>query len=197
MPVFILFLLCFIQVVLVMHAKFLVDYAAFASVRAGIVNRGDMDEMKNAAATVLAPLFSNSVLGTLSPNIVSLGTMKEYVKLRISEDPDSSDLVFPVKLSILNNPSPVPEYNAQISTFRLSQEQKNLKIKVEYAFPLTVPLANRILDQLKRGLYGDDSTLSGKFLLAEEVLPPITNPTLKLSSTCAMRLTTLTNKAGS
>lgn len=192
MPVYLFMLICFIQLVLIMNAKLCLEYAAFAAARAGVVNRGNMDNMKAAAATVLSPFFSVPGVGRMSPDIVSLGLMKEAVKLRITDNPGSLNPLTPVAISILNDPSPVSAYNSASSTFGLSQDQKLLKIKIDFDFPLEVPLANKIIKELSNAVVEDVSTLSGHFYKRGDydALPVVS---LRLSSTCALRLSTLTS----
>ncbi len=192
MPVYLFMLICFVQLVLIMNAKLCLEYAAFAAARAGIVNRGNMDNMKAAAATVLAPFFSIPGLGRMSADIVSLSAMKEAVKLCITDNPDNLNPLTPVSISILNAPSPVSDYNSAASTFQLSQDQKLLKIKIDFDFPLEIPLANRIIKELSEAIVEDVSTLSGHFYKRGDydALPVVS---LRLSSTCALRLSTLTS----
>ena len=192
MPVYLFMLICFVQLVLIMNARLCLEYAAFAAARAGIVNRGNMDNMKAAAATVLAPFFSIPGIGRMSADIASLTLMKEAVKLRITDNPDNINALTPVAISILNSPSPVTAYNSSSSTFQLSQDQKLLKIKIDYDFPLEVPLANKIIKELSEAIVEDVSTLSGRFYKRGDydALPVVS---LRLSSTCALRLSTLTS----
>lgn len=192
MPVYLLMLICFVQLVMLMNAKLCLEYAAFAAARAGIVNRGDMDNMKSAAATVLAPFFSVPGAGRMSADIGSLTAMKEAVKLRITDNPDNLTALTPVAISILNDPSTVSAYNSAASTFQLSQEQKLLKIKIDFDFPLEIPLANKIIKELSEAIVEDVSTLSGHFYKRGDydALPVVS---LRLSSTCALRLSTLTS----
>ena len=193
MPVYLLLLICFVQLVMIMNAKLCLEYAAFAAARAGIVNRGNMDNMKAAAATVLAPFLYVPGVGSMSADHASLTAMKEAVKLLITDNADNLNPLTPIAISILNSPSPVTSYNSARSTFELSQDQKLLKIKIDFDFPMKIPLANRILKELSNAVVEEKVTsLSGHFYERGDYNEG-DDLSIRLSSTCALRLTTLTS----
>lgn len=196
MPVYLLVLICFVQLVMIMNAKLCLEYAAFAAARAGIVNRGNMDNMKAAAATVLAPFLYTEGTGGMSANMGSLTVTKEAVKLRITDSTDSLSFLTPIAITILNAPSPVASYNSAKSTFELNQDQKLLRIKIDFDFPLKIPLANRIIKELSEAVVEDSSILSGNFYERGDYVGNDTHLSIRMSSTCALRLSTLTSSRG-
>ena len=186
MPVFMFFLLCFIQLILIMHARLMLEYASFCAARAAVVSRGSMEDMKMAVAEVMAPFYYST------PDMAKWAASSMFVKTKVSEESGDG----PLKIIILNSPSPLPKWMdaGTQSTFQLSEEEKNLKIRIDYDYEMKIPLANYIINDLKAGLLGDESTLSPHFYRPEGAASP-PSPTIRLSATCSMRLTTLSTPA--
>lgn len=60
MPLFLFILLGLIQLGLLHQARLLTKYAAYKAVRAGSLNRGDLQVMRNAAVAVMMPVLSQN-----------------------------------------------------------------------------------------------------------------------------------------
>jgi hypothetical protein len=179
MPVFMLFLLCFIQLVMVMHAKFLADYAVFCAARAGVVHRGDPDYMKQAAAVALAPLYRRTT------DYASLGA---GYTLALADIGDEGDLLRNARL-YLQDSSKISRYNSVSSYGELSQDERVLHVTLEYDYPMDIPLANKILYELMSGVLGGGTTVSGGWMYAGTAPA---KPEVPIVSVCSMRVTTLT-----
>ena len=179
LPVYILFLACFLQVSLLVHAKFLVNYASFCAARAAVVSRADQGRMEQAALIALSPLYGNTQSET--------GIVQALAKANIDKG-----MGF-VSVSILNNPSPVNRYNQVQSVMQLTQDEKVLKVKVTCKYKLVVPLANWMIFNLAMTVNSltRKSTLDPAFLTSFGSGSGYT-PRVPLESTTVMRLTTLT-----
>jgi Flp pilus assembly protein TadG len=178
-PIYILALSCFFQLTLLIHARFMMNYAAFCAARAGVVCNAHPRSMQEAAAIALSPLFHR----TRSNSMVSYGMrriMNEFGRGRL-------------RLSILN-----PLIRLRLNTARtladLSQSEKLLRVRLEYDFPLKVPVAGRLFYEfmnpyLRR--YHTRSThytpLTGRFF---GVTPRGTDYRLPLSAEYRLRITT-------
>lgn len=181
LPVYMLFLLCFMQLVMVMHAKFVVEYASFCAARAGVINRGDSKYMQEAAAIAMSPLYSRV------KSIKDVKTTSKKMKSDICSKKNCPK--HPIRVYLTNSPSPVNKYKTAYSTFDLSQTEKVLKVKLEYDYPMKLPVANKILAAVFAGFIDNVSSLDAKFLGIHHIKKD--EPTIPLNAVCAMRITTL------
>jgi len=182
MPVYILFIMGFIQLVMIMHAKFMVDYGVFCAARAGIISKADKTHMKEALAVALSPLFQR----TDSIISVTTGMAEALIKIGDSE----ADFVHPIRLYLTNEDASDlrDKYEATSSTSDLSQDEKVLKVKVDYDYPLDIPVANKIIAAIMSGFINSGTPLEGEWLYPNSIT---SSPTILISSQCAMRLSTM------
>lgn len=176
MPVFMTFLLLFIQLVIVMHTKYVLDYSAYSASRAGIVNAGCRICMGEAVGLSFGKIYS-ALTGEgdymSAEGESSLGMMGWFVQHRIGNTPSS-----------LNKLDMVLENDDKISAASdisdLSQNERMLKVKLYFDCPLKVPLAGKILSEMSPD--GLTEAETGDY------------PAIRLMSLSEMRITSLTNK---
>lgn len=147
---FLILILGLIQATLVIHAKYLVNYAAYSAARAGIVHNGDLEKMKQAASLALTPLYAGSV------NLADLALGYGEARLRAEVPP----LLGGIKVEILSPPEErfSEEYNQRffpelrrydehpVRAEDIQQLRENLlTVKVSAGFQLKIPLINTIM----------------------------------------------------
>ncbi|MBN2144652.1 MAG: pilus assembly protein [Candidatus Aureabacteria bacterium] len=129
-PLYLLALCCFFQLVLIMHARLLLTYASFCAARAGIVSKADPNSMKEAASMAMSSLY----VTTDSKSKISQG------KNKAMQDFNNGNL----SIQILTNPNIRTRLNQVKTLDQLSQSEKVLRIRLRYNFPLKIPVANRL-----------------------------------------------------
>jgi hypothetical protein len=140
---FLMIILGIIQITLAIHARLLVNYAAYCAVRAGIVHNGDQHEMEKAAATALLPLFSNT--GDYS------GLAAGYAKARLAVQLGliKVDVLSPNTSRFKKDERFFPEISRYAEKQKGKDAQKPdqnlLVVKVTHYYRLEIPYINRIL----------------------------------------------------
>lgn len=141
--VFLTIVLGIIQLTLAIHAKLLVNYAAYCAARAGIVHNGDEERMKQAAAVALTPLFSGSddLISLAEGYTVAANSPGLQVEI-LSPDPA-------VRFGTGYQKRFFPEvrkYDKATSASDVQHLDENLlKVKVTYRYFLRIPYIKDIL----------------------------------------------------
>ncbi len=177
-PIFLVALFCFIQLVLLIHTKFMLQYAAFCAARAGIVCKANTQSMREAAAIALSPLYAKGG----GPGLAKVGTgmataMADFGRGFLS-------------LNVLP-PGQVGRLNAVRSVDELNPNEKQLKVELTYLYPLEIPIANKLFFKFfNLGInLGNYTTLSSGYF--NENVFVFGNPRVALKAEYSLRITTL------
>ena len=124
---------------MVMNAKLLTNYAAYCAARAGIVHNGNINQMQNAAAVALSPLFTySSSLGGLATGYGrALANARSGQLIRV-------DILSPSasRFSSMDKRF-FPTLRSRFNTNDLNETV--LQVRVTFRYPLEIPLINRIM----------------------------------------------------
>lgn len=178
-PIYIVALLCFTQLFLLIHARFLLHYGAFCAARAGIVSNANEQSMREASSIALSSLFYPS----RSKNAVINGMNKALLEFNKNN----------LKIELLN-PNLRSRLNQVQSINDLTQNEKLLKLRLKYNCPLKIPVANRLFYEFYKGLYkfnNNITTLSPDFF--GFTFPSY--PRIPLSGEYTLRITSIKRSA--
>ena len=131
-PIYLMALLCFLQLVLIMHARFMLHYAAFLAARAGIVYNARMEDMEWAACAAIAPHFARIQNGK---NAFNSGMSKAQTEL--SNGDFSVEIIEPA-----NAQSTMFNGNTIATSF--AAQNRNLRVRVNWNYPMYIPVANSL-----------------------------------------------------
>lgn len=146
-PIYIMALFCFLQLVLLIHAKFMLTYGAFVAARAGVVYNANEAPMKKAFLSVMSPYFGRVQEGNdsffsdiLTPFTGNSAFEKAFDKAtdEWNDNQFTITVVSPENANTLLKGAKslndaIPEFNNQV-----------LKVEVTWNFPLVIPVANRL-----------------------------------------------------
>ncbi|MHB8789819.1 MAG: TadE family protein [Desulfobulbaceae bacterium] len=190
LPVMLLLIFGAIQFALIFHAKITLNYAAFEGVRAGTLNNGRFDAVKEGFARGLAPLYSyfdpdDETDGAPLNQVAAFQAARDRI-FREFDDPEHL-----VRIERLNPTEETFKVFAPDGTipndnlrFRSASSQNKAGVSIQganllhlrftYCYPLYVPFVNRLI-----GAYGKrdpDPICSGK------------EPRIPLTAVAAMRM---------
>ncbi len=149
LPVFLVVILGIIQMSLLIHAKMLVNYAAYSVARSGIVHNGDSGQMRRAAAAALTPLYAdNGDVGGLTVGFLeALGRTVAPVSLGGIDieilGPDGDRFSGDYDERFFPEIRPYGEINGEEDQEHL--DENLLTVKVTIGYVLSIPLIDRIL----------------------------------------------------
>ena len=129
-PIFLMALLCFIQLSLMIHARFMLQYAAFCAARAGVVYNGNESEMRKSAAWAIAPYFER----LQNANPAELGSAWNEAQNELSMNGG---------LSVMAPNMAALQGGASLKS-ALGSNDRNLSVRVFWNFPLVIPVANSL-----------------------------------------------------
>ncbi len=132
LPIFLMALLCFIQLSLMIHARFMLQYASFCAARAGIVYNGNESEMRKSAAWALSPYFER--LQNADPG--ELGNAWNQAQ---NELMTNGAIIIMAPSNMANR---LNVGNSFKST--LGSDERNMSVRVYWNFPLLIPVANSL-----------------------------------------------------
>ncbi len=131
-PIYLMALLCFLQLVLIIHARFMLHYSAFLAARAGIVYNARMEDMEWAARAAIAPNFSRVQNGKSAFNTGMSRAQDEI-----------NDGHFTVEIL-----EPADANNTMRNGTRISSsfgaDSRNLHVRVSWNYPMWIPVANSL-----------------------------------------------------
>lgn len=122
LPVFLVLSVILLQTALLCMGQILLHYAAFCTVRTGVVTNGELSEMMAAARAVLSPASRASSSGE-QPFNVEILTRDELLQVRVTWD---YPLVVPFAAKILNG----------ISTSTSSDNESTIPLSASWALPM-------------------------------------------------------------
>jgi len=130
-PVYLMALFCFLQLALIIQARFMLTYAAFSAARAGIVYNAAPNEMVRNVARVLSPNYGRIQRGYPYFAQAYQKTLNEYYRGQIG-------------IQVLAPANAQQRlYNATNLNI-LGPSERNLKVRVTWNFPMMIPLANTL-----------------------------------------------------
>jgi hypothetical protein len=179
LPIFLMALLCFIQLSLMIHARFMLQYAAFCAARASIVYNGDDSEMRRSAAWALSPYFERlqNANSTELENAwnQAQNELMMYGSIEIITPTDAENL--------LKNGSSLKN--------TLGSNDRNMRVRVSWNFPLMIPVANSLFSGFFNNVAAPNwsGTHPGEYL-ASTVDQGI-NPRVVMFGDYTLRITTM------
>ncbi len=190
LPVMLLLIFGAIQFAFIFHAKITLNYAAFEGVRAGTLNNGSFDAVKEGFARGLAPLYSY-----YDPDDVSDGApLNQVAAFQTARDRIFDEFKAPGNLVRIERLNPTalsfsafaPDDSIPNDNLMYREADKNnqagttiqdanlLHLRFTYCYPLYVPFVNRLIGTL--GRRDDDSICRTE------------KPRIPLTSTAVMRM---------
>ena len=180
-PIFLMALLCFIQLFLMIHARFMLQYAAFCAARAGVVYNGNSNEMRKSAAWALAPYFER----LQNASAAELGDAWNKAQNELSTQG---------AVTILAPDMGALQSGASFKS-ALASNQRNLSVRVSWNFPLLIPVANSLFS----GFFNNIAPPSwsgenpGEYLGG--TVDPGSDPRVPLFGVYTLRITTMNSNA--
>jgi len=178
MPIYIMALFCFLQLSLIITARLMMTYGAFSAARAGIVYNAREAEMKKSLLTVLSPFFGRVQNGD---------DAIDAAYNTIEEEWDDGEL----SIDII---APADARNQLRGAVTLkdvfNENDRFLHVRVNWNFPMVIPLANRIFQAFVEGqnwVQSTSATEPGVFLGAPAGTG--TDPRIPLFADYDLRLT--------
>ncbi|KAA8918972.1 MULTISPECIES: TadE family protein [Xanthomonas] len=175
-PTFLFLVLVIFQFVLIYRTKTVLDYAAFQAARAGAVNGVRKNDMADALAGGLTPLFAQS------PDIANVMLTKQKIRYTEVQLFSKIEVIAPTRAAYnefrerqydgryaLPNDS-LAFRNANVGGSQVNVQDANiLKIKVTYNMPLIVPFVDRVIVGLSDLVSGGESYTPASMLFEEPI----------------------------
>ncbi|MDQ1091452.1 Flp pilus assembly protein TadG [Xanthomonas sacchari] len=175
-PTFLFLVLVIFQFVLIYRTKSVLDYAAFQAARAGAVNGARKNDMADALAGGLTPLFVQS------PDVANVLVTKQKIRYTEVQLFSRIEVIAPTRAAFnefrerqydghyaLPNDS-LAFRNANVGGSQVNVQDANiLKIKVTYNMPLIVPFVDRVIVGLSDLVSGGESYTPASMLFEEPI----------------------------